>query len=409
MNNKNLWRGLWLIFLCRFALALLPSFQVDMGAWLAWGSRLAEVGTANFYSEEVWTQYTPGFLYWLLAIGRLGWVHPLAIKVPVIIADMFTGYLIWKVVGKRSNKWANWAYVIYVLNPAMIIDGSIWGQIDGLLALAMFGSTYLLIEKKNCYASWIVAGVALLIKPQAIAMMPVLLGLTLIRFGVVKTLKSGLLTVSVIALGFYPFYPNNLLGGMWELMEKMGVSYPYTSLFAFNVWSFMGMWKLDNTIWMGMSYFAWGTIAMTGAFGGLILRYRKLLTDNSVVYLVFALACYIFFLFPTRVHERYLIPMFAYLIAYAGVKHNKWLWVIVAGASALYSLNLYLPYSYYEAMTNPLKNIGLENWIQDNLLPIATVQILIFVVLWLFPARDQSKKSVPELSGHSEAVEQGRD
>lgn len=407
MNKRNIFRGLLLVFLIRFATALLPSFQVDMSAWLAWAYRLAELGPANFYSDSIWTQYTPGFLYWLWGIGKLGWVDPLAIKIPVIVADMATGYLIWKVVSKSSLRFANFAFILYVLNPVAILDGSIWGQIDGILTLAMYGSTYLLVEKKNLYLSYVVAAIALLIKPQAIAIVPVLIIVSLVTAGLTKTLKAILLGAMVILAGFYPFYPINPLMGAWKLIQQMGVSYPYTSLFAFNVWSYAGMWKLDSTTWMGMSYFTIGTIMMTVAFVGMILRYRKHFREQSTTYLLFALSCYIFFLFPTRVHERYLFPMFAYLITYVAISGQKVLAILVGLTTAAYTLNLYLPYSYYESVANPLKNVSIENMISLLIPVLASVQIIIFVVLWLFPTRDQLKQHIPVVGRNMKAVEHG--
>lgn len=391
----------------RLVFALFPSFQVDMGAWLAWSSRLAELGPKNFYSDITWTQYTPGFLYWLLVVGKIGWINPLAIKIPVIVADMVTGYLIWKVVSKSNVRIANFLFIFYVLSPVAIFDGSIWGQIDGLLALAMFGSSYLLLEKKSPYASWAMAGIALLIKPQAIAILPLLLGLTWVRFGLKTMMKSGLVATLVVVLGFYPFYPDNPLGGMLNLIQKMGVSYPYTSLFAFNMWTFVGMWKLDNIVWLGLSYFSWGTLMMGIMFALIFIRYRSYFKKDKEAYLMFALSCFIFFLFPTRVHERYLFPMFAYLFAYAGMMRIKSLYAIAGLATIIYSINLYLPYSYYEQAINPLKNIRLESLIQGITQLLAAIQIGLFAMLWLFPTRNNAKNKIPVILHNGEAVEQG--
>jgi Gpi18-like mannosyltransferase len=407
MSNKNILRILLSIFLIRLALALLPSFHVDMGAWLAWAERLTTMGLARFYSDEVWTQYTPGFLYWLYFVGKLGLVTPLAIKIPVIICDMLTGYLIWKVVKKTNITWANILFVSYILSPIAIFDGSIWGQIDGILTLCMFLASYLLIEKNNYYVSWIVAGLAFLVKPQAIAIFPVLFVLTIARFGWKKMLGSGILSIVVVLIGFLPFYRTNPIYGMWDLVQKMGESYPYTSLFAFNIWGYFGMWQLDSALWMGQSYFVWGTIMMGMAYLLLLMRYRKYLAKNSEAYLLFALACLIFFLFPTRVHERYLFPMFAYLITYVGMKRSRWLLGITAVSMIIYLLNLYLPYSNYEQLSNPLKNIKLENIIQ-GLTPILSIfQIGVLIILGLFPTGNQPKNSIKVAMGKRETIEHG--
>lgn len=407
--NKTILRLLLAIFLVRLALSLLPSFQVDMGAWLAWAERLAALGPAKFYSDEVWTQYTPGFLYWLLIVGKLGWINPLMIKIPVIMADMFTGLLMWKVIKTSNHKLANWVFGLYVLSPVVIMDGSIWGQIDGLLTLTMVGATYLLVEKGKYNLSYIVAGIAFLIKPQMVAILPVLIVVTLARYGLKKTVIATLGAIATTILGYYPFYPANPVAGLVDLMQKMGVSYSFTSLFALNIWSYVGMWIADSTRWLELSYFGWGTMAMAMVFSLLLLRYRRHLKQGREVYLLMALACFTFFLFPTRVHERYLFPMFAFLMTYGGVKKNIYVGGLIVVMMILYTANLYLPYSYYEPVLNPLKNREIENLIFKLIPWIATGQILVFASLWLFPTRQDGKKSVPITVRHREAVEHGGD
>lgn len=406
---KWILRGLYVIFVIKFVFALMPSFQVDMGAWLAWASRLTTMPTASFYSDDVWTQYTPGFLYWLWFIGKLGWISPLAIKIPVIIADMLTGYLIWKIVAKVSRTWANIMFTIYTLSPVTIFDGSVWGQIDGLLTLFMFGAVYALIEKKNCYLSAGLLGIAFLLKPQALAIIPIILMITWVRFGFKKLIAYVAILTSVIVAGFYPFYPLDPIVGLFELIHKMGVSYSYTSLFAFNVWSFVGMWQADSVKFLGISYFSWGTIMMVVAYVMLVIKFRDHLLSNKEVYLMFAIACFIFFLFPTRVHERYLFPMFAFLVTYAGSKQSKPILIITTLSIVAYTINLYYPYSYYELLSNPLKNIALEKVIEKLTMGLAAWQILIFGSLWLFPARKETKESIPIGRGHRKSVKHGGD
>ncbi len=406
MNKKNFIRIASGIFLVKLALALLPSFQVDMGAWLAWAYRLISVGPAHFYSDAVWTQYTPGYLYWLWLIGKLGWVDPLAIKITSIMADMLTGYLIWKIVGKVNVKLAGFSALFYVLNPVVLMDGSIWGQIDGILTLAMLYSTYLLIEKRQLTAGWAVYGIALLLKPQAVAILPIMLLLSWVRFSLKKTMLAGGIGLLVLTAGFWPFFPNNPIGGMIELVGKMGISYPYTSLYAFNLWGYIGMWKLDSTSWMGISYFGWGVGLTILAYLGVLFRYRNKLSNGPEIYLCLALACWIFYLFPTRVHERYLFPMFAYLITYAGLKHTKQLFIITMLATMIYLLNLYLPYSAFESLANPLKNIVMEKAI-ENLIPGLTLLYYgLFVWLWLSPGREKSKHTIPINLRNGKTVEE---
>lgn len=401
-------RAVYIVFLIKFIFALMPSFQVDMGAWLGWAERLSSVGMAHFYSDATWTQYTPGFLYWLWFVGKIDFIHPLAIKIPAILADIFVGCLLWKLVAKTSVKWAHVTFFLYTLNPVVIFNSSVWGQIDGILTAVLISATYFLIEKNSYHMSATLAGVAFLIKPQAMAIMPVLFLLILIRFGLKKTIHSLLVAMIVVLAGFYPFYPTNPLAGLIELIHKMGVSYSYTSLFAFNVWTYIGMWIEDSTRWVGLSYFSWGTILMATIFTLLLYRFRNYFKSNTETYLLFALACFVFFLFPTRVHERYLFPVFAYLVAYTGIKQSKLLIWVTSGLSIVYTLNLYYPYSYYEPLSNPLKNIVIQQAIEQIILIITTFYLIIFFGLWLLPARENIEKSVPVFARHWKTKEYRR-
>jgi dolichyl-phosphate-mannose-protein mannosyltransferase len=402
-------RAIYIVFLVKFILALMPSFQVDMGAWLAWAERLSSLGMARFYSDSTWTQYTPGFLYWLWFVGKVGFIHPLAIKIPAILADIFVGCLLWKIVAKTNVKWANVVFFLYTLNPAIVFNSSVWGQIDGILTALLISATYFLVERKNYYVSAALAGMAFLLKPQAIAILPVFFLLLFVRGGLKQTLHSLLTMALVIVIGFYPFYPANPLLGLFDLIHKMGISYPYTSLFAFNIWSYVGMWIEDSRLWMGLSYFSWGTLLVGTVFLLMLYRFRHLLMDERETYLLFALSCFIFFLFPTRVHERYLFPVFAYLLAYTGMKQSMLLIWSVIVLSVAYGLNVYYPYSYYEPLTNPLKNVVIEQSIQQVILVIASLYLTLFFGLWLFPAREHSKQRVPILIRERKTKKHRRD
>lgn len=336
------------VFLLRFLLSFLPSFGADMGAWLGWAGRLTSLGFAKFYSSTVWTEYTPGFLYWLWLVGKLGWVTPLAIKIPVILADIFTGYLIWLLVKKVNTKLALAAFFFYVLNPVAIFDGSVWGQIDGVLTLFLFLSAYFLIERKNFVWSAFFWAVAFLIKPQAIAIAPVFLLVILLKKFNFKQVLAGLaaafVTIFVLSL---PFFPKNPFLGLPNLVLQMGQYYSYTSLNAFNVWSWVGFWVSDATKFLGISLNIWSTVFLLSSIVFALVIFRRKLDSKANYYLLFAVLSLGFFVFPTRVHERYLFPFFAFLLTSAGLANSVNLFIVYAVTSVASFLNLYYPYSYY--------------------------------------------------------------
>lgn len=331
----------------RLFLSRLPSFEIDMGTWLAWSLRLKDLGFSGFYSDSVWTQYTPGFLYWLWVVGKLNLVSEIAIKLPVILADIATGYLIWLQVGKFNKKFALPAFLIYTLNPVVVFNGSVWGQIDGIFTLFLFMSIFFVTYKKNILVSGILWAGAFLIKPQAFALLPFLILISFRKFSLKENIKAATVVLGLVFVASLPFFPNNPILGLPVLVNKMSIYYPYTSVFAFNIWSLVGMWKPDNTTFLGMQYFYLGLVLYIASLAFLFWKFGKKLNDTKVVYLVFALSWIAFFLFPTRVHERYIFPAFAFLITAAGLSKSKVLMVFYLILSFLSLANLYHPYAYY--------------------------------------------------------------
>lgn len=395
MNSKLIIKGLVIVSVIKVALAYLPSFEVDMSAWLAWANRLGSYGTSHFYSDDVWTQYTPGYLYFLWLIGKLQLVSPLIIKLCSIVFDLVGGYIIYLVLSKKSKTVGYWAFAAYSLNPVIVFNSSVWGQIDGVLSTVMLASSYYLIEKKKEVLSYLLLAVALLIKLQAVAILPALLIIAWKQKKVRETLAGMAVLLIILVFGFVPFFPADPIGGIISLVSKMGVSYPYTSLYAYNVWRLVGMWKVDSLKFAWLTYFDWGVVMVGIASLITLIFYVKYYKNKISDYWLFMMFCMIFFLFPTRVHERYMTPMFGYLVIYLASAKKKYMYYLGIILSLVYTINLYLPYSYYANSTNWLKNISFENAIQNAGFVLSIINIMIFFVLLLSPRWENTKESIP--------------
>jgi dolichyl-phosphate-mannose-protein mannosyltransferase len=337
-----------IVFVIRFLFAFLPSFGFDMASWLGWAHKLAAGGFATFYSLNDWTQYTPGYLYYLWLIGKIGWVNELAIKIPIILADIITGLLIYWLVKKINKSLAVLSFFLYTLNPVVIFGGSVWGQIDGILTLFLFLSAYFLIEKESLTWSVFFWTVAFLIKPQAIAILPAILMVLLVKKVKWKeTLSAFLVGCMAIFIFSLPFFPGNPILGLPQLIVRMSNFYSCTSVNAFNIWSWVGFWQPDTQKFLGLTLFTWGTIFLIISISIALFVFRKKLNLKANYYLLFAILSLCFFLFPTRVHERYIFPFFAFLLTAAGLSKSRKLIGIYIVTSIASFLNLYYPYSYY--------------------------------------------------------------
>jgi predicted membrane-bound dolichyl-phosphate-mannose-protein mannosyltransferase len=347
-----------IVFIIRFLISFLPSFGFDMGSWLGWASRLSSLGFAKFYSDASWTQYTPGFMYYLWLIGKLGLTSDLAIKIPVLLTDLATGFMIWTLVRKVSPKLANISFFLYTLNPVVVFDGSVWGQIDGLLTLFLFIAAYFLIEKKSLPLSVLFFSLAFLIKPQSIAVAPVyLLVILLKKFKFIEIMESIGTGIATIFLLSWPFFVKNPIMGLPGQIIKMGNYYSYTSVFAYNIWSWVGFWKSDATKFLNISLSNWGVILLAASILYALFVFRKKINTKANYYLLFGILSLCFFVFPTKVHERYLFPFFAFVLTSAGLSKSANLFYIYGITSLASFLNLYYPYSYY--YPTQLKSEGL--------------------------------------------------
>ena len=86
----------------RLVLANVPGFKIDTDDWFAWALRLDEVGFSKFYSNQVFSDYTPGYMYILSLLvfvkNLLQIDNPtfyLILKLPAIFAEIILGALIY--------------------------------------------------------------------------------------------------------------------------------------------------------------------------------------------------------------------------------------------------------------------------------------------------------------------------
>jgi hypothetical protein len=73
----------------------------------------------------------------------------LAIKAPMIIADLLAGLFIYLIVLELSGEvWAKRAFILWTLNPLVILTGSVMGQFDVLPALMTLVALYFAIRER---------------------------------------------------------------------------------------------------------------------------------------------------------------------------------------------------------------------------------------------------------------------
>ncbi|MCX6706128.1 MAG: glycosyltransferase family 39 protein [Candidatus Woesebacteria bacterium] len=325
-----------------------------MNNWIAWSGMLTEHGPLKFYSLPGWTDYTPGFFYYLWIAGSFfkaigASLTPFWVKLPIILADMGTGLLLYKILFKKSFKIAAFAFLAYVLNPVVMFTNSVWGQTDGLIALLILLSAYFLAEKGSYIFSSLFWVFALFVKPQALSALPILLLYLIFKKKYKQTAFFVLLaSVFIVILGL-PFFANtNPIFGIPILISKMSNESPFTSVMAFNFWAFIkGMWIPDSGTFLGLTYTIWGAVIFLAAFIWVALGLAKSKLKPQHLYFSLGLVYLAFFLFPTRIHERYILVSLPFFLLSASLVFSKFEFILYFLLSFLSLINIYHPYAYY--------------------------------------------------------------
>lgn len=373
----------------RVSLTILPGFKIDVDAWFAWALRLNEVGFVNFYSSQVFTVFAPGYLY---ILSLLGFIKNLLsiddqlffrlVRLPSIISEVVLAILSYREVKRYSNiKTAYLVSLAIILNPGFIFNSSIWGQNDGVLTLFLFLTIYFLKEQK-LYASSFLMGLSFLIKPQAIAVIPIFAIFLIKNLSIKNFLKLFLPFVSTVLILTFPFFPKNPLIGLYNFLLNSVNEYSATSLFAYNFWGIVGFWIDDSNKFIGLTFKGWGFLLYFGYLLTLAFFYFK---KRLSIYQVATLLTLSFFFLPTRVHERYLYPALFFLMFLTFQIKNKFFFILTFILNLLYLLNLYFVYTYYNQfyfnLENPLFIESIYVYLQNNGRLLSGLSTVIFVLL----------------------------
>jgi len=301
----------------------------DLGTFAVWFNAAATYGPFGFYHFIGWCDYPPFNVYIFWTFGSLAkWLSlfgtpalNLILKLPSTLFDTATAGLIFSFLRKRVGFNSSLiAMSVYAFNPATIFNGSIWGQFDAIYTFFLILSLILVFQSRPTQAA-LTYTAAVLFKPQSIALLP------LIVFLIVKNRNWKVLATSLLASGALilivaaPVAPSNLIDFLSYIYLKGYRGYPYTSLNAFNLWAFGGFWKSDAQTFLSIDFFKMGWI-LFGVLSAFSLFYLYRVSRNAekhrqsfeiaALFTAFALL-FGFFILPTRIHERYIFPVFGVL------------------------------------------------------------------------------------------------
>ena len=406
--------------LLRVALsACVAGYGVDMGCFGAWASRMAAVGPANFYEEGYFCDYPPAYMLVLGALGGLANLFGLSfgtmggemlLKTVPIFCDILLALTVFlatdRAVGRRP---ALGMAALMALNPAYIITGACWGQIDSVLAVLLV-ALLLLARRGKWQAAIPMFALAVLAKPQAGLLVP--LGVAALLRDAVKEketrkpialgLLGGVLVTAVIVL---PFSANQA-SPLWivdKYVETLS-SYAYATLSTGNLMFLLGgNWTPNAQAVLGpITYGQLGMalMALSFAFGIVVYlrgqgRKRLFLASAATMQLVFVLG--------SKMHERYILPALALLLlAFVETGDVRLLAsAVLASAAAAVNIGAVLA---FEHLIAPNLWLGYVLGVVQLLAAGLTVWTAVCLSLGRAPMRLPSRRARPVSDAHGEAA-----
>lgn len=187
-------------------------------------------------------------------------LYNLAIKLPVILANLGLAYLVRHVLqsqGLDSNT-SHKAWVFLLFNPFLLYFTTAWGQFDSLVALLTLGSLVLL-SRQRLTASSILLAMAISLKPTPV---PVVLAVVVFLWGKPwKRLAAymGTLLVGIILLCIAPFFIFHwdaspiLLGWNAQFTVSGGMSLTTFYELVKNTYTLPGNWWLLGILWLPLT------------------------------------------------------------------------------------------------------------------------------------------------------------
>ena len=410
---------LWVILGVGLLLRLLfvggTGFHSDVESFEAWTIALRDFAPWEFYAKENFADYSPGYLVVLWVLAKIYAILPGAggdpahgyivlrvlVKLPAIAMDLVDASVIYLIARRyAAERVALFAAAMLALNPAAIYISSYWGQIDSVSWGLVLIAVWLLLRAGDEPAklvprltlAWLALAFSVLVKPQGATVgvlflaYPFAAGDARLRARRLAATGAGIVAsialAGIVSLVFHP--APDVLGWLFSRYVHGSGVYAYTSVNAFNLYAItQPFWMPDSE---PVSLFGiaagsralWGIVLVLAATALIVWRYLQRRDERAL--LEAAMLCALaFFVFATRMHERYVYGAFLFampLIAFgrAGV------WSSVVLTITMY-FNLAYSLAYQTVMESRLTGVDATNLWPSISRPASLANLVLFFVL----------------------------
>ncbi len=324
-----------LVVTLNFGLLFLKGYSQDLGYWQDWVRQLSTGGYDGFNGN-----YPPVYIHWLYLVGKFYNLTAIPLEhndllkfltqLPVVIFHCLLTLVIFRQLQSVRAKPAIQQSVmaLTVFNPAILVNGPIWGQVDLVPAVMVYFSLVAACSWRYAYLAIPLFVLALLTKFQSIAFAPVF---GFLFFTKLRQHIAGIFIA--ILLGAFIFLPSIIAGHFWQSVRQAYIDtlgqYPMTTFNAANIWILLtGNTVPDSVVLFGAPEDSiWARIFMAKNFGMLLFSSVSLLIFVHGIYFLIKHKIYIasnqllsyslfsasicalaFFTLLPAMHERYLFP-----------------------------------------------------------------------------------------------------
>ena len=332
------------------------AFGGDQGYWENWVRQLAKNGLEHFDGN-----YPPLYIFWLWIVAQ---VHNL-FNVPIEKGTLLKFLCLWPIYFghvalvdfasrmaarfKLQKQDAHLVLAFVALNPALLLDGPVWGQVDLFPCILGIAALYCINFKGLYKYAAMFFALALLAKFQMIVLLPVFGGIFIRRCK--KSWKGLPLMAVAVALVFVPLIvAGNLSGMLTHAYLNTTEQYPFSTYNAANIWMFFvgntsrdvnplfglspeGIGFLLSPSWIGKILFV---IVSAYIFKCALFTKNLRRTFELVTWEAFA-----FFLLLPGMHERYLVYAIPFACVWMVIETRKaWFWSVLLTAICAMNISM---------------------------------------------------------------------
>ena len=308
--------SLLMSLLLKLIIALLnDGFIPDLNQYRNWAIE-ASKDIWNVYNSKTPPDYPPLYVYVLALIGNvirkipeMLHIHYLLLKIPAIIFDFISVIILFNYAGEKKQQLkALILSILLLFNPAVIVNSTIWGQIDSIYGFFVLLFAFGLLSE-NTILMMLSFGLTLVLKPTGIFLLPIVCldCISNIRFKRIgKFILSILVTGIVCSIVISPYLMQMGFGWLKNIYVGGASKYSFASQRAINLMIILGGDLKYDTAFVipGLSYFTISLVLLIifGVFFSWL--YLKNNSANYKVAMLFLWFSGIYFL-SVRMHERY--------------------------------------------------------------------------------------------------------